>query len=91
MQRSGESEEIKRAVNRGCLLALASASITGLMLFVNGSFVWAFLSVLASQGHQWAMKPEISQFLLLAVPVGLCLAEWKLIDYVRQHLRQQHR
>ena len=89
MQGSSEKTEMDRAVFRGCLLALASASMTGLMLFVNGSLIWAMLSVLASQGQQWATRPEISQFLLLALPVGLCMAEWKLIDYVRRHVRHQ--
>ena len=76
--------KMNRAANRGCLLALISASTTSLMLFVNGSLVWAILSVLSSQGFAWAVRPEISQFLLLAIPVGLTLIQWKLIDYVRR-------
>jgi hypothetical protein len=81
-----ETANLGRAANRGCLLAFLSASVTGVMLFVNGSLIWAMLSVLGSQGFSWAVKPEVSQFLLFLLPVLLCLAQWKLVDYLRRHI-----
>ena len=73
-------------MNRGCAFALLSAAITGFMLFINGSIVWAVLSVLAAQGLPWVTNSEFSQFLLFALPVFMCLLEWKLIDAVRRYL-----
>ena len=72
----------------GCLIAFASAMLTGLMLFINGSFVWALLSAFAKAGPPWASKPEFMQFILFVVPVLLVVAEWIMIDYVRSKLRQ---
>lgn len=83
---SDETPNLSRAAQRGCLMALMSAFTTCLMLFVNGSIVWACLTVLAAQGLSWANHPSISQFLLFVLPVLLCLVQWRLIDYVRRQI-----
>ncbi len=72
----------------GCLIAFVSALVTCLMLFINGSFVWAILSALTKSGATWMNKPEVSQFILLVFPVLLVIAEWMMIDYVRSRLRR---
>lgn len=71
------------ALASGCVVALSSALLTCLLLFINGSLVWALLSALAKSGPSWLARPESSQFLLFLVPVLLVVAEWMMIDYVR--------
>ncbi len=70
-------------------MAVMSAVVTSFMLLVNGSIIWAILSLFASQGYQWAAKPELSQFALFLFPVLLTLVEWKLLDYLRGQIRSQ--
>lgn len=81
-----DTPNLTGAARRGCLLALMSACITSLMLFINGSIIWAILSTLAEQGISWAAKTEVTQFLLFALPVALSLIQWKLVDYIRHHV-----
>ena len=71
----------------GCLIAFVSALVTCLMLFINGSFVWAILTALTKSGLTWMSKPEVSQFVLFVFPVLLVIAEWMMIDYVRARIR----
>jgi len=78
--------EDRGALAGGCLIALASATLTSLMLFINGSFVWALLSVVTKTGPSWASKPEFLQFTLFVVPVLLVIVEWVMIDYVRSRI-----
>ncbi len=73
----------------GCLLALGSALLTCLMLFINGSLVMALLAAFASSGPSWATKPEFSQFVLFLLPVVLVVIQWMMIDYVRTRFRQR--
>jgi hypothetical protein len=82
--------EIERdaSLSGGCLIACASALLTGFMLFINGSFVLALLSVLSKVGPAWTNRAEFSQFLLFIMPVLLVIAQWMMIDYVRSRLRQ---
>ena len=70
----------------GCLFSLGSALLTCLLLFLNGSLVMAVLSVISRSIGPWALQPGIMQFLLLAIPVLMTLAEWKMIDYVRMRI-----
>jgi hypothetical protein len=70
-------------------MALGSALLTCLMLFVNGSLVMAVLTAFARSGPPWLSKPEFSQFMLFLVPVLLVVAEWMMIDYVRTRLRHR--
>ncbi len=79
----------RKMVTAGCLIGLASAALTCLMLFINGSLVMALLTAFAASGPSWANKPEFSQFILFLVPVMLVVAEWMMIDYVRTRLRQR--
>ncbi len=71
----------------GCVIAFFSALTTCVMLFINGSLVWAILSAFSRAGFRWASRPESSQFILFLFPVVLCIAEWTMIDYVRSRLR----
>ena len=71
----------------GCVIAFSSALLTCLMLFINGSLVWAILSAFTKSGASWASRPEVSQFVLFSFPVLLVIAEWMMIDYVRSRLR----
>ena len=73
---------------RGCLPVIGSALITCLMLFINGSMVLAFLTVLSRFQSIWTRDLRFAQFLLLLVPVLLAVIEWMMIDYVRSRFRQ---
>ena len=57
------------------------------MLFINGSMVLAFLTVLASLGSIWTHDLRFVQFMLFVVPVLLAVIEWVMIDYVRSRFR----
>lgn len=70
-------------VTIGCGLALASALVTSLLLFVNGALVIGILAVFARSGPSWASNRELSQFLLFTLPVALVVVQWIMIDYVR--------
>lgn len=73
----------------GCLLALGSALLTCLMLFINGSLVMALLGAFAAAGPSWIAKPEFSQFMLFLIPVVLVVIQWMMIDYVRTRFSQR--
>ena len=88
MTSSGDADQ-RGTLAGGCLIALASALLTCLMLFINGSFVWALLSLFAKTAPSWATKPEFAQFALLLFPVLLVVAEWMMIDFVRSRLRSR--
>jgi len=76
----------RSTVTAGCFIAVGSAALTGLMLFINGSLVMAILQALASSGTLWVNKPAFNQFLLFALPVMMVVIEWMMIDYVRTRL-----
>ena len=73
----------------GCLMALASAMLTGVLLFINGSLVMAVMSAFAASGPSWAAKREFSQFMLFLMPVVLVVIQWMMIEYVRTRFRQR--
>ncbi|TWT49079.1 hypothetical protein Pla22_42710 [Rubripirellula amarantea] len=77
------SADEKSTVAAGCLSAAVSASITSLMLFINGALVMAVLSALAQSGPEWAGNPKFTQFMVFTIPVALVVAQWMMIDYVR--------
>ncbi len=81
MGRSNADE--RSTMTAGCVMAIGSALLTCLLLYINGSLVMAVLTALARSGPAWASKPEFSQFVLFLVPVLLVIAEWMMIDYVR--------
>lgn len=83
-----ETDE-ESTMTTGCVMALGSALLTCLMLFVNGSLVMAILTAIASSGPTWLSKPEFSQFMLFLVPVLMVIAEWMMIDYLRARLGQR--
>lgn len=67
-------------------MAIGSAAFTGLLLFVNGSLVLAILSAMSSNDVPYIGKPEISQFLLFSMPLGMVVVQWLMFDYVRERL-----
>ena len=67
----------------GCLSAIISASVTAVMLLVNGALVLAVLAVVGGPDDSWIRDKRVSQFLLYTLPVGLVIAQWMMIDYVR--------
>ncbi len=79
----------RSTITAGCVMAFASAVLTCVMLFINGSLVLAILTAISRSGPSWASKPEFSQFMLFIIPVLLVVAEWMMIDYVRTRLRQR--
>ena len=75
---------VRSTIAPGCVFALASALVTCLLLFVNGSLALAFLKALAKSGSGWAHDPRLMQFVLLFLPVILVVIEWAIFDYVRR-------
>ena len=73
----------------GCLLAIGSALVTCLMLFINGSLVLAILSAVASAGPAWLSNRRFAQFMLFSLPVLLAVVQWMMIDYVRTRFRHR--
>ncbi|MGI9473563.1 MAG: hypothetical protein ACR2NZ_18620 [Rubripirellula sp.] len=78
----GNTDE-RSTMTAGCVMAIGSALLTCLMLYINGSLVMAVLTAMARSGPAWASNPQFSQFMLFLVPVILVIAEWTMIDYVR--------
>lgn len=68
----------------GCLLALGSALLTCLMLFINGSLVMGILAALATTGPAFLSDERFRQFVLFSLPVLLAIVQWMMIDYVRR-------
>ena len=88
MSLPGNADE-RHTVMAGCVTALASAAVTCLMLFINGSLVMAVLIALAREGPDWAGNPKFSQFMLFVVPVLLAVGQWMMLDYLRTRLRHR--
>jgi len=84
----GNADE-RNTITAGCLIATASAVLTGFLLFINGSLMMAVLAALAQSGPAWLAKPAFTQFMLFAMPVLLVFVEWMMIDYIRTRLRQR--
>jgi hypothetical protein len=78
----GSSDE-RHTMTTGCLFALASAAMTCVMLFINGSVVMAVLTILGREGPSWISNQKFSQFVLFLAPVLLTVVEWMMLDYVR--------
>lgn len=87
MKRSVSDE--RTTLLAGCLMTLVSASITGLLLFLNGSLVMALLTAFSASGPSWAKKPAFSQFVLFSLPVALVVIQWMMIDYLRTRFRSR--
>lgn len=71
----------------GCLFALVSTIVTGVLLFLNGALVLALLDSWAPALPGWMQKREFMQFVLFVGPVVLVVLQWMMIDYLRRHLR----
>ena len=70
----------------GCLWSLVSAVITAIMLFVNGSFVLALVTVLVKTDVPYIGNDGLTQALLFTIPVVMVIIEWLMLDYVRSRL-----
>ena len=79
----------RRLLPVGCVLALGSATLTCLLLLVNGSLVMAVLDSVPNTAPSWARKPEFVQFMLFLMPVLLVVVQWIMIDYVRGRFRRR--
>ncbi len=73
----------RAAIVGGCVAAMGSAMLTGVLLFVNGSLVLAIVEMFT--GSEWELlnKQGAGQFILFVAPVAMVVAEWMMIDYVR--------
>ncbi|MGB7343409.1 MAG: hypothetical protein WBD20_04310 [Pirellulaceae bacterium] len=78
----------RAAIPSGCLFALTSATITCVLLFINGAIVMTLLKTLSRSGVDWARDPRLMQFVLLLGPVILVVLQWMLLDYLRGKLRR---
>ena len=82
------STEVSRpVVAAGCLAAIISAAVTGLLLFVNGSLVLAMWLSFRPAGDAWYTSDAFGQFLIYSMPLALVVIQWMMIDYVRTRLR----
>ncbi len=79
----------RSTMTAGCMLAIGSALVTSLMLFINGSLVMAIVSAVQRTSPSWAGSVQLSQFLLFTVPVLFVILEWMMIDYVRTRIRHR--
>ncbi|MEM9825969.1 MAG: hypothetical protein AAF958_05245 [Planctomycetota bacterium] len=70
----------------GCLWSLTTGLITATMLFINGSFVLALVSVLVNNDVPIIGNERLAQVLLFTVPVVMAVVEWWMLDYVRKRV-----
>lgn len=75
----------------GCLASVLSALITGGLLVVNGSFTLALLTVMTASEVPFVDDDRLRQFLLFVIPMGMVVAEWLMIDYLRRRFRLRRR
>lgn len=66
--------------------AFASAAVSGVLLFINGSFVLALTTVLGASEVPLMSKAEFAQTLLFTLPFAMLVIEWMMIDYIRRHV-----
>lgn len=84
---TGDLQTIDRGTTAaGCVIALASALATSILLFLNGALVLAVLTAFADRGPAWVSNPQLMQFCLFTLPVVLVVAQWMMIDYLRTRL-----
>jgi hypothetical protein len=89
-ERSSIDLDGDRLLTGGCLMSASSAVVTGLLLFLNGSFVLAILSAFKKAGFEVAANPSFSQFLLFTIPILMVVIQWYMIDYVRNRRYFKH-
>lgn len=70
----------------GCLFVTLSASVTALMLLLNGSLVMAIVTALVNNDVPFVSNEKFSQFLLFTIPVLMAIGQWIMIDYVRTRI-----
>jgi hypothetical protein len=70
----------------GCLGVFVSALVSCVLLFLNGGVVMAILNALDDQNWTLFRDDQLSQFWVLIGPVILLIIQWRMIDYLRDHL-----
>lgn len=65
------------------VFALVTATVTAVMLLVNGSLVLVALRESSTLGPSWLHRPQILQFILFSVPIAMVILEWMLWDVFR--------
>ncbi|HBJ37270.1 MAG TPA: hypothetical protein DDZ51_21445 [Planctomycetaceae bacterium] len=80
---------ISGVTTSGCLLILASALLSCVLLFLNGGLTMALINAVGERGYNWLNDDRITQFLVLVGPVLLLVIQWTMIDYLRTHLQRR--
>lgn len=78
-----DERSLLKPTSSGCLVILASAVVSCILLFLNGGLVMALINVFADRDLPYAQDGRISQFIVLIGPVLLLIVQWMMIDYVR--------
>jgi len=77
------NRQLNSGATAGCLYGISIATVTGLLLFINGAIVLVFVRALVQSETSLLSRPDVAQLLLLSVPVVMVVFQWKMIDYVR--------
>jgi len=70
----------------GCVGVFVSAIASCVLLFLNGGVVMAILNALDDQNWALFRDDQLSQFSVLIGPVIMLVIQWRMIDYLRDHL-----
>lgn len=70
----------------GCVGVFVSAIASCVLLFLNGGVVMAILNALDDQNWTLFRDDQLSQFSVLIGPVIMLVIQWRMIDYLRDHL-----
>jgi len=79
---------LTRPTSSGCVVVMAAAIVSCLLLFLNGGVVMALVNVLDDWGFVYMSDDRITQFIVLIGPVLLLVLQWLMIDYVTTRLRR---
>ena len=69
------------------LSALFSAVVTCGLLFIDGSFVLAAVSVATENGMGWFDDARATQVAVFVLSPVLVILQWMMIDYLLRHVR----
>ncbi len=84
-----DHRSLLKPTSSGCVVVLASAVLSCVLLFLNGGVVMALVHTFDDQGWAFARDDRIAQFLVLIVPVLLLVMQWMMIDYLRMKFRRR--
>lgn len=83
-----DTRSLTRPLSSGCVVVMAAAIVSCLLLFLNGGVVMALVNVLDDWGFSYMSDDRITQFIVLIGPVLLLVIQWLMIDYVTTRLRR---